>query len=154
MKKIITLMLLVTLCASLQAQDRKAPKNQKISVSAHDDNKSFIYTASFDKQKTEEVKELITKELGATKESTEKNSSWDGKTYTIELKNGNIAINLNKEKTIKSMELKIKDLSESISEIIGAPPAPPAPIERPKKPGKAPVAPPAPPTPPAAPVEE
>ena len=123
----------------------------KVSGSVNDNNKNYKYTSAFDKSKTEEVRTTIIKELGQPNDSNNRRSVWEGKEYSVELKDGYVTVDLNKEKTIKSVELKLKDLSESISVVVGAPPAPPPPIERPKKPGKAPAAPPPPPTPPAAP---
>lgn len=141
---------------SVNAQKTKTSTNStstKLSVSVNDNNKNYKYTSAFDKSKTEEVRTTIIKELGQPNDSNNRRSIWEGKEYSVELRDGNVTVDLDKEKTIKSVELKLKDLSESISVVVGAPPAPPPPIERPKKPGKAPAAPPPPPTPPAAPAD-
>ncbi len=101
-----------------------------LSISVSKNNKNYGYQASFDKEKTQKVKDTIIKSLGKPNEETDRTAYWTGSGYDVELRRGKVEMEVNKEKVTKSFMLKMEDLGDQISESLGQkdspkPPKPP-----------------------------
>lgn len=109
--------------------------NSNLSISVSVDDSDYNYSASFDKENTSKVKQTLVKNLGKANDETERTAYWEGKGYSVELRQGKVKIEMDKGKTTKSFQLKIEDLGDQISETLGhnKSPKPPKPPKAPKQ---------------------
>jgi len=135
MKKIAFALLLFVLTAQSKAQSNSVStttsSNLSISVSVDDDD--YTYSASFDKDITEKVRQAIEKTLGKVTDGSGRTAYWEGKGYSVELRQGKVRLEMDKDVVTKSFQIKFEDLGDQISEALGHEKAP-----KPPKPPKAP----------------
>ncbi|MDG3582627.1 MULTISPECIES: hypothetical protein [Galbibacter] len=134
MKKLIFAFALLFLSGGLWSQttsvSTSTSKNSYVSISKSETTSEYNFKASFDKENTAKVLQVIEKNLGAAIEKSDRFAYWEGTGYTLQLRQGKVKIEIQKEETTKSFQLKMEDLSEQISEILGhedapRPPRPP-----------------------------
>ncbi len=117
-------MTLVSLQAFSQTTSSSTSSNSNVSISVSSDDNDYSYTAKFDTGKTEEAKTAIIKTLGHPSESTDRTSVWEGKGYSVSVRQGKIEMEMDKSAVTKSFQLKIEDLGDQISETVGSKKAP------------------------------
>lgn len=134
MKNIITSLVLILLIATANGQSAttSTSTSSNTSISVNNNDKSYSYTARFDNDKTDEAKKVIEKTLGNPNEETSRTALWEGKGYSVSVRQGKIEIEMDFDKITKSFRLKIEDMGDQISESIGSPKAllPPKPPKR------------------------
>ncbi|GEM_PF-1342872 len=139
MKAKITVLILCMTLGMGYAQTSKSNVKVKnsssnTSISTSQTDSSYAYSASFEKEHTSKVKNVITETLGNATEETERTAFWEGKGYNIELRQGKVKMEMDQNKVTKSFKLKMEDLGEQISETLGSSktPEPPKPPKAPK----------------------
>jgi len=67
--------------------------------------------------------------LGKPTEETERTAIWEGKGYSTSLRKGKVELEMEFDQVTKSFRLKMEDLGDQISEVLGSPktPEPPKP---------------------------
>ncbi len=135
MKKILSILaltLFVSFGNSQSSKSNSTTTSSNLSISVSDDDNDYSYTARFDPEKTEKVKNLITKILDKSNSETERTALWEGKGFSISLRQGRIKMELDKNDVTKSFQVKFEDLGDQISEVLGSPkaPEPPKPPKR------------------------
>lgn len=104
--------------------DRKqATTSSRSSVSISDSDSSYTIHATFDKDKTAQLKKLLQENLGKENMTSKNASIWtkeeDGETaYTFSLSPGKLKVNVDKELVSTSTYEKFSALGERISETI------------------------------------
>ena len=91
-----------------------------ISVSVSNTKVKYSYSASFDKEKSDDVRDLLIKILGKAREESTRTSYWESKGYAVELRKGKVEIEVNKELVTKSLLVKLEDLGVQISKVLGS----------------------------------
>ncbi len=126
MKKILfsLAMLFMSLQAFTQTSSVKTSSNSNISISVSSDDDDYSYMARFDSDKTAAAKSVIMKTLGNATEQTDRTAIWEGKGYSVSLRQGKIEMEMDKDAVTKSFQLKIEDLGDQISETVGSQKAP------------------------------
>ena len=131
MKKIITTLVLAFFVSQGfgQSSSISTTTSSNLSISVSSDDDDYSYTARFDGDKTKNLKEIITKTLGKPTEETERTAIWEGKGYSASLRKGKVELEMDFDQVTKSFRLKMEDLGDQISEILGSPktPEPPKP---------------------------
>lgn len=102
-------------------------KNLNISVSINDTDDDYKYSAVFNSEKTEKIRDLLEKTFGKPTENYKITSVWESKGYTANISEGKVVIRMDKRKVAKSFIKKIENLVEEISDILGSPQTPPVP---------------------------
>lgn len=102
-------------------------KNLNVSVSINDTDDDYKYSAVFNSEKTEKIRDLLEKTFGKPTENYKKTSVWESKGYTANISEGKVVIRMDKRKVAKSFIKKIENLVEEISDILGSPQTPPVP---------------------------
>ncbi len=133
MKKLLLTFMSVAFSATVFAQSSvttSTSTSSNLSISVSQNKSSYSYSAAFDKEKSQKVRELLNKRLGTATEETERTAIWEGKGYEVEMRRGKVSIEASKEKLTKSALLKLEDLGEEVSEVLGhqktpVPPRPP-----------------------------
>ncbi len=110
--------------------------SSNISISVSSDDDDYSYSARFDEDKTDAAKNTIIKILGKPNDEIERTAVWEGKGYSVSLRQGKVEMEMDKDEVTKSFQVKFEDLGEQVSESVGSVKAP--------KPPKAPKAPKAP----------
>lgn len=135
MKKLAFAILLFALTANSEAQSSSVSTttNSNLSISVSADDNDYSYSAAFDKKNTGTVRQTLEKTLGKANEESSRTASWEGKGYSVELRQGKVKMEMDKNKATKSFQVKFEDLGDQISETLGHEKAP-----KPPKPPKAP----------------
>lgn len=120
MKNSIIILVLTLFVSFANAQS----SSSKISVSVKSTNDQYSYTARFDKINTNAAKAVIVNTLGSPTEETSRTSIWNGKGYSVNLRDGKVEMKMIKDETTKSFHLKFEDMGEQVSESIGSPKTP------------------------------
>lgn len=124
MKKLVIVFLFLVSFVNLWSQSTSVStsvsNNSYLSISVSDTDFEYNYTASFDKENTESVKEVIEQVLGVALDKNARTAYWEGTSFNVQLRHGKVRIEMEKEKTTKSFQLKIEDLAEQISEALGS----------------------------------
>lgn len=131
MKKILLGLILTFISLQTSAQITSSTStNSNISISVSSDDDDYTYSAKFDSDKTSAAKLVILKSLGDPTDTTGRNSLWEGKGYSVNVREGRVEMEMDKDVVTKSFQLKIEDLGEQISEAVGSQKSP----KRPKTP--------------------
>lgn len=120
-------LILLGIFAFGQISSKSTTTNSNLSISVSEKNSSYDYTASFDNEKTDKVRKEILKELGQPGNNSTRTFLWEGKDYSVQLKQGKVSIEFEKGTTTKSTQMKLKALGETISETLGSPKTPETP---------------------------
>ncbi len=135
MQKIVfsLLMTFLSFQAFSQKTSTSTSTNSNISISVSSDDNDYSYNARFDSGKTSAAKSIIQKTLGNPTEATDRTAIWEGKGYSVSVRQGKIEMEMDKDVVTKAFQLKMEDLGDQVSEAIGSQKAP-APPQRPKAP--------------------
>ena len=135
MQKIVfsLLMTFLSFQAFSQKTSRSTSTSSNISISVSSDDDDYSYNARFDSNKTSAAKSVIQKTLGNPTEATDRTAIWEGKGYSVSVRQGKIEMEMDKDAVTKSFQLKMEDLGEQISEAVGGQKAP-TPPKKPKAP--------------------
>ena len=121
MKKYIFALVLTFLSLQTFSQvSNSTTTNSNISISVSSDDDDYSYNARFDSDKTAAAKSVIVKTLGNPTDSTDRISLWEGKGYSVSVRQGRVEMEMDKEAVTKSFQLKLEDLGEQISEAVGS----------------------------------
>jgi len=124
MKKLVIVFLFLVSFVNLWSQSTSVStsvsNNSYLSISVSNTDFEYNYTASFDKENTESVKEVIEEVLGVALDKNTRTAYWEGTGYSVQLRQGRVKIEMEKEATTKSFQLKIEDLADQISETLGS----------------------------------
>lgn len=126
MKKLVMISILALTTFTCFAQSKNVNtatatnSSSHLAISVVENNSTYRYTASFDKEHTLAVKNIVKKALGNPSDTNGRTTYWEQNKYSVELRKGKVMIEIEHKTTAKSTFLKIKDLAENISETLGA----------------------------------
>lgn len=140
MKKLLSILSIALFASWGNAQHSSSSvstdTSSNISISVSSDDDDYSYSARFENDKTDAAKNVIVKALGKPTDETDRTAVWEGKGYSVSVRQGRVEMEMDKDEVTKSFQLKFEDLGDQVSESIGhvKPPKPPKPPKAPKAP--------------------
>jgi len=104
-----------------QSRTVEIDKSRNEQLSLLDNDSRFNLSLRFKKERTADVREMLTKELGNTSSKTVKKQIWASKNgaYTFELKEGYVYVNIIKSQLGESEFETLKNVGTATLELVG-----------------------------------